>query len=126
MTDRKIKYDYFEFKKLHEEHNGNILRMAMILSKERPTIRNWIEKMKRDDGIYQAGKKEEIKRAYTEHKKMMDNMDEIIDKEMNEKHRVKNDLLLTKSLYKKGAKLLHPDITGDNDLFLAWKRIFKK
>ncbi len=46
---RNIKYDYFEFKKVYTEQDGNILRMAMILSKERPTIRNWIEKMKRDD-----------------------------------------------------------------------------
>ena len=48
---RKIKYDYFEFKKLYQEHNGNISRLAMILSKERPTIRNWIDKMKRDEDL---------------------------------------------------------------------------
>ena len=48
---RKIKYDYFEFKKVYVEHDGNISRIAMILSKERPTIRNWIKKMDRDDAL---------------------------------------------------------------------------
>ncbi len=48
---RDIKYDYFEFKKVYEEHNGNIFRIAMILSKQRPTIRNWIKKMQRDDDL---------------------------------------------------------------------------
>ena len=59
MIDRKIKYDYFEFKKLYQEHNGNISKLAMILSKERPTIRNWIDKMMRDEDLVKKACSEE-------------------------------------------------------------------
>ena len=48
---RSLKYDYHQFKKLYEEHDGNISRLAMLLSKERNTIRSWIKKMQRDDAL---------------------------------------------------------------------------
>ena len=62
---RNLKYDYHQFKKLYEEHDGNISRLAMLLSKERNTIRNWIKKMQRDDALI-AECRNEVKRLTRE------------------------------------------------------------
>jgi len=52
------KYDYFEFKKLYEEHEGNVSRLAMILSVARGTIYLWIDKMKEDEVFIERACKE--------------------------------------------------------------------
>ncbi len=54
----EIEYEYFAFKKLHEEHKSNLSRLAMILRTSRTRVYRMIDRMKRDDALIERAIKE--------------------------------------------------------------------
>ncbi len=56
--EEKIKYEYFAFKKLYEEHDGNVSSIAMIMRTSRPRIYRMIDAMQRDSALITRAVKE--------------------------------------------------------------------